>query len=107
MLDSIALEVTAGQRLLAVSAEPLRWRILHLLTNGPLCVCVIQEQLEIPANLLSYHLGILRKHGLVSTRREGRQIHYSLAHDAGARLCRALPVSLLTNTPTTCGGGTQ
>jgi ArsR family transcriptional regulator len=83
----------APPELLSVVADPLRWRLLRLLTDGPTCVCELQDACGVPANLLSYHLRVLREAGLVHTARRGRWVDYSLADDAAARLTAALPVS--------------
>jgi ArsR family transcriptional regulator len=47
----------------------------------------------IAANLLSYHLKVLRGAGLVTTSRRGRWVDYALADDAFERLVAALPGS--------------
>ena len=54
-------------------------------------MCELQEQEPIAANLLSYHLRVLREAGLVTTSRRGRWIDYALADDALDRLRAALP----------------
>lgn len=61
---------------------------MGVLASGPSCVCEIQEQVPIAANLLSYHLKVLREAGLVATSRRGRWIDYALAPDASARIAR-------------------
>lgn len=58
--------------------DATRLRILHLLTQGPLCVCHFQDILEIPQTKVSQHLAYLRKHGLVETTRSANWIIYSL-----------------------------
>ena len=45
------------------------------------------------ANLLSYHLKVLRESDLVTARRRGRWVDYSLAEGAGDRLLDALPLT--------------
>ncbi|HEY5792887.1 MAG TPA: metalloregulator ArsR/SmtB family transcription factor [Chthoniobacterales bacterium] len=55
-----------------------RLRILHLLAQGPLCVCHFQEILEIPQAKVSQHLAYLRKHQLVETTRHGNWMIYRL-----------------------------
>ena len=47
----------------------------------------------VAANLLSYHLKVLRDAGLVTTARRGRWVDYSLAPDAHERLAAALPTA--------------
>jgi len=58
--------------------DPTRLRILHLLTNGPLCVCHFQDALGEPQVKISKHLAYLRARGLVTTKRSGNWIIYSL-----------------------------
>jgi ArsR family transcriptional regulator len=60
-------------------ADATRLRILRLLMAGEVCVCDIHETLRIPQAKASRHLAYLRRAGLVTTRREGLWIHYSLA----------------------------
>jgi ArsR family transcriptional regulator len=80
--------------LLAVVADPVRWRLLaHLADGVPRCVCDLQPVAAVAANLLSYHLRVLREAGLVRAVRRGRWIDYTIALDAADRLDAALPVS--------------
>ena len=76
--------------LLAVAADPIRWTLLQLADGGS-CVCNLHEHVPIAANLLSYHLKVLREAGLVTASRRGRWIDYALAPDALDRLHAALP----------------
>lgn len=79
--------------LLSVAADPVRLTLLNrLATSGTLCVCELQPDPPIPANLLSYHLRMLRDADLVTTARRGRWVDYTLAEDAIERLHAALPV---------------
>lgn len=55
-----------------------RIKILRYLKEGERCVCEIQKKLKLPQNLVSHHLGILRTAELITARREGKWIHYSL-----------------------------
>ncbi len=79
--------------LLSAAADPVRWTVLrHLAEHGTTCVCNLQERVPIAANLLSYHLKVLREAGLVTTARRGRWVDYTLAEDAETRLREALPI---------------
>lgn len=60
-------------------SDETRLRILTLLTHGELCVCQIEAILQMPQSKVSRHLMVLRYAGLVSWRREGVWIHYSLS----------------------------
>ena len=80
--------------LLQAVADPVRWTVLNRLAVAPSCVCDIQEHVPIAANLLSYHLKVLREAGLVTATRRGRWIDYALAPDAVDRITAALPTTL-------------
>ena len=66
--------------------DPTRLRILHLLTQTPLCVCHFQDALREPQVKISKHLAYLRAHGLVDTKRKGNWIIYSLPPRRSAEL---------------------
>ena len=83
-----------GAELLAVAADPIRWTLLTQLASGGSCVCNLQDHVPIAANLLSYHLKVLREAGLVTASRRGRWIDYALAPDALDRLHAALPAAV-------------
>jgi ArsR family transcriptional regulator, arsenate/arsenite/antimonite-responsive transcriptional repressor len=50
----------------------------------------IQNQLEVPGPTLSHHLDVLRRAGLVQSRREERFIYYSARSDTASELVRLL-----------------
>ncbi|MEV4351361.1 metalloregulator ArsR/SmtB family transcription factor [Actinoplanes sp. NPDC049596] len=86
---------------LTAAGHPLRWRLLTELARGDLAVRELTARLEQPQNLVSYHLGKLRRAALVTARRssaDGRDTYYSLDLDrcsdllsgAGAALHPAL-----------------
>jgi len=54
-----------------------RLSILKSLKKRPLCVCEIFLLLNLPQNLTSHHLKILKNTGLVNTKRNGVKIIYS------------------------------
>ncbi len=73
-------------------ADPVRLQIVAVLQRAPHCVCEIQSAIgPIAANLLSYHLGILRSAGLVSAQRRGRWLDYRLEYSAFEDLRASLP----------------
>jgi ArsR family transcriptional regulator len=55
-----------------------RLRLLHVLAQGPLCVCHFQEILREPQVKISKHLGYLRGRGLVECERQGNWMVYAL-----------------------------
>lgn len=56
-----------------------RLLLLCQLTQGEFCVSELESTLGIQQPTLSQQLGVLREEKLVNTRREGKQIYYSLA----------------------------
>ena len=63
-------------------ADPTRVHILSLLlTHGELCVTDIAEQVELSQSAISHQLRSLKQMHLIKFRREGKNIHYSLADD--------------------------
>ncbi|MDD3896722.1 MAG: metalloregulator ArsR/SmtB family transcription factor [Candidatus Peribacteraceae bacterium] len=63
---------------LKVIAEPHRLHILCLLKDGAHCVCDIWQHLGLPQNLVSHHLKELKNFGLITSRKEGLKVIYSL-----------------------------
>ena len=63
--------------------HPIRLELLAwIAARGPICVCHLQEELPYTQSRISKHLAILRRAGLVSTRREGTWVYYSADEDA-------------------------
>jgi ArsR family transcriptional regulator, arsenate/arsenite/antimonite-responsive transcriptional repressor len=64
-------------------ADPIRLELLaQIAARGPLCVCHLQEELPYSQSRISKHLGTLRRAGLVTSRREGTWIYYSVDEQA-------------------------
>jgi ArsR family transcriptional regulator len=63
---------------LKVISEENRLLILCLLKRGKMCVCEIWQYLNLPQNLVSHHLKVLKDFGLIKSHRESTKIIYSL-----------------------------
>lgn len=74
-----ALDVRPLVQLMKALGDETRLRITALLSHGELCVCHVQEALELSQPHVSRHFGILRSAGIVDARRQGNWIYYSLA----------------------------
>ncbi len=86
--------------LFSALSDETRLRILSLLVRGELCVCHLEEILRMPQSKVSRHLMVLRHAGLVSWRREGTWVHYSLPEpkdDLHARVIDCLRTCLQEN----------
>lgn len=62
-------------------AHPVRWRILAALVAGERNVGEIEAATGIGQPGLSQQLGVLRKAGLVATRKEAKLVFYALANE--------------------------
>lgn len=67
-------------KLLAIIGQPARIQILLIIGEQAACVCHIHTALGMRQASISQHLMALRKAGLVSTQRSGRNIFYQLTH---------------------------
>ena len=74
---------------LKVLANTDRLLLLCQLSQGEMCVSDLEEALDIRQPTLSQQLGVLRNEAVVSTRRDGKNIYYSVADE---RLLKMLSV---------------
>lgn len=65
-------------------SNPLRLKILALLSEQDLCVCLLKEMLEIEDSKLSYHLSILKDVDLIEGERDASFVIYRIT-DKGKR----------------------
>ena len=67
--------------LFKVFGDSTRIRILYVLFENDVCVADIAEALNMTQSAISHQLRILKQAKLVSARREGKSVIYSLADD--------------------------
>jgi len=77
----VETEFSRASVLLKALADENRVRIIHILSCGELCACDILDYFDISQPTLSHHLNILVEAGLVSTRPDGKWIHYNLKRE--------------------------
>lgn len=78
-VDAMRAAAREACALLKVLSNPDRLLILCQLSQGEMRVSDLEQVLGIVQPTLSQQLTVLREDKLVSTRREGKHIHYSLA----------------------------
>jgi len=71
-------DVARLARLFHALSDETRLRIVGKLLGGEKCVCDLTDALDAGQSRLSFHLKALKDAGLVTDRRAGRWIHYSL-----------------------------
>ncbi|WP_307783250.1 MULTISPECIES: metalloregulator ArsR/SmtB family transcription factor [Psychrobacter] len=79
-----------ASQLLKSLSHPDRLLLLCQLTQGEYCVSELEGLVGVGQPSLSQQLGILRKDELVTTRRDGKQIYYSIASDDALAVLRLL-----------------
>ena len=67
--------------LFKVFGDSTRIRILFVLFEAEMCVCDLAEALNMTQSAISHQLRILKQSKLVKSRREGKQVFYSLDDD--------------------------
>ena len=67
--------------LFKVFGDSTRIRILFVLFESEVCVCDLAEVLHMTQSAVSHQLRILKQAKLVSARRDGKSVFYSLADD--------------------------
>lgn len=78
-LSELRNAADAACRLLKTLSNPDRLLLLCRLAQGEACVSQLETELGVMQPTLSQQLGVLREESLVSTRRDGKRIHYRLS----------------------------
>lgn len=91
-IDPQILRGAAGKAVTALKllANEDRLLLLCQLSQGEMCVSDLEETLGIHQPTLSQQLGVLRNEGVVDTRREGKNIFYSVTDPALLEILRVL-----------------
>jgi len=89
--EMIDMEVFARQAAICHSfAHPKRLQLLDLLGRGEQSAAVLQKALGISKANFSQHLAILKAAGVVSARRNGRNVYCSLALPEVRQACHLI-----------------
>ena len=78
-MKALAVQARKASELLKALSHETRLMILCLLSEREMSVSEIEEIIKLPQATVSQQLARLRLDKLVTTRREGRQIHYRIA----------------------------
>jgi ArsR family transcriptional regulator len=77
-------------------ADETRQGILSLLqARGELCVTDIVGAFNVAQPTISHHLNVLKSFGLVTSRKEGKQIYYAINQDNVSVCCGMLMVKFV------------
>ena len=67
--------------LFKIFGDTTRIKIMYALYEGEMCVCAISELLNMTQSAISHQLKTLKDANLVSARRKGKEIYYSLSDE--------------------------
>jgi ArsR family transcriptional regulator, arsenate/arsenite/antimonite-responsive transcriptional repressor len=93
------LDLRPLSRVFRALGDETRLRIVALLAHGELCVCHVEQALDLTQPNASRQLGILKSAGVVDSRRQGTWVYYRIAeqeHEAVQRVLSVLAESLVT-----------
>jgi|tagenome__1003787_1003787.scaffolds.fasta_scaffold20522744_1 DNA-binding transcriptional ArsR family regulator len=80
-----------------ILGHPVRVRTLELLRDGERTVGDLQSALGLDSGGTSQHLGVLRKHGVLESRREGTSVYYRMKDPRMLQLLEIARQILTTN----------
>ncbi len=89
-INQLRENADAAGQLLKALGNPDRLLLLCQLVHGEMNVGELEERLSIVQPTLSQQLGVLRREGLVDTRRDGRQIYYSISSEPALSIIETL-----------------
>ncbi|MBT8414887.1 MAG: metalloregulator ArsR/SmtB family transcription factor [Boseongicola sp.] len=88
--SAMAQSAVEASSYLRTLSNPARLLLLCQLVDGPKRVGELEEALDLGQAYVSQQLARLRADGLVSARKDGRIVHYSLADDRIVTLVNVL-----------------
>jgi ArsR family transcriptional regulator len=71
-------------------ADDTRQRILEMLLEEEMCVSDIVDAFTMSQPTISHHLSVLKQFGLVTSRKEGKQVFYTINRDNVVECCGRL-----------------
>ena len=78
-----------------ILADEERFKIVYLLHQKTYCVCELSKLLDLPQNLVSYHLKVLKDFKIISLQKKGRKNFYQLNKKPLSVFCRVLNENLI------------
>ncbi len=81
-LETLAVSFKKTAQLLSIAGNEVRLKILFLLNKeNELCPCDIADILEMSVPAISQHIRKIKDAGIITSRREGQTLYYSLNND--------------------------
>jgi len=84
-------------RVFKAFCDEKRLAVLELLQDGEKCACELLEQIDISQSTLSHHMKILCDSGIVSGRKEGKWMHYSISQEGAEQAKELIDIITVVN----------
>lgn len=87
LLEAIAKDLPNDEKLFDLSelfkmfGDSTRMKILFVLFETEACTCCLAETLKMTSSAISHQLNALKRAKLIKSRRDGKNVYYSLADD--------------------------
>jgi ArsR family transcriptional regulator len=101
------LDVKRATTLFHALSDETRLEIIQMLLSGEKCVCDLTDSLDAAQSRLSFHLKTLKDAGIVTDRKAGRWVYYTLDRDAFGELeelVKSIKPSRRATLPVECCG---
>jgi DNA-binding transcriptional ArsR family regulator len=89
-IEAMEAQASKASSVLGALSNEKRLMILCQLVDCERSVNDLTELLDAPQSTISQHLGVLRREGLVQTRRDAQTLYYSLAGDEARTILETL-----------------
>ena len=86
MTATTSLDTARAATIFHALSDETRLEIIQRLLTGEKCVCDLTDALDAAQSRLSFHLKTLRDAGIVTDRRAGRWVYYTLNREAFGEL---------------------
>src|SRR5687767_5960249 len=90
MATQFKADTERAAKLFHALSDETRFSVLQRLRFGERCVCDLTDALDAAQSRLSFHLKVLKDAGLVTDRREGRWMYYTLNPEALAEMAELI-----------------
>ena len=88
-------DVKSPAELFSILSDPTRLRILWVLCHTTDCVLDIAQAVDMSSPAVSHHLKLLKKNGIIKSKKVGKEMHYSLADNEIAKLLHSMLDNML------------
>ncbi|MBN2704257.1 MAG: winged helix-turn-helix transcriptional regulator [Pontiellaceae bacterium] len=78
MTEQEKIQYAAKTRVLKALAHPTRLWMAEQLADGERCVCEFVDKIDADFSTISKHLSVLKRAGIVSDEKRGKQVFYTL-----------------------------